>query len=403
MNCIKIFALMLVVCCGLFVVQAANASDLCEPGPNRKVTLCHIPPGNPGNAHTISVGVKAVRAHLRHGDVCGPCEALGCFDDDDCAPGQICYDGECVTPTGTGCQDSDECDDGNECTTDFCNPALGCQHQPIDTCSDGDPCTIDSCDPDVGCVSVPINCEDGNPCTIDECVGGQCNSAPIDCPEGEVCEDGVCLPLPECEEIEDCDDADPCTIDECVEGECVSVDIVCDDDDPCTMDDCVDGECLAVEIDCPEGEVCEDGECVPVPEEIQLMLDIKPHKCPNTIRRGTNAAVWVGLLGSDEVDITEIDWASVLLVRADLIGEGVTPTHKSFKDVGTPFAGELCDCHGFGKDGMVDLRLKFKTGDLEEGLELGALSVGSTLELVLVGWFLDGTPFAASDCVKLVQ
>ncbi len=38
------------------------------------VTLCHIPPGNPANAHTITVGEPAVRAHLRHGDTLGSCD-----------------------------------------------------------------------------------------------------------------------------------------------------------------------------------------------------------------------------------------------------------------------------------------------------------------------------------------
>ena len=38
-----------------------------------KVTLCHIPPGNPDNAHTITVGSPAVPAHLAHGDTLGPC------------------------------------------------------------------------------------------------------------------------------------------------------------------------------------------------------------------------------------------------------------------------------------------------------------------------------------------
>jgi hypothetical protein len=40
-----------------------------------KVTLCHIPPGNPDNAHTITVGAPAVPAHLEHGDTLGPCSA----------------------------------------------------------------------------------------------------------------------------------------------------------------------------------------------------------------------------------------------------------------------------------------------------------------------------------------
>jgi len=39
-----------------------------------QVTICHIPPGNPDNAHTITVGVNAVPAHLAHGDHCGACE-----------------------------------------------------------------------------------------------------------------------------------------------------------------------------------------------------------------------------------------------------------------------------------------------------------------------------------------
>lgn len=37
------------------------------------VAVCHIPPGNPGNAHTIHVGASAVQAHLAHGDHEGAC------------------------------------------------------------------------------------------------------------------------------------------------------------------------------------------------------------------------------------------------------------------------------------------------------------------------------------------
>jgi hypothetical protein len=37
------------------------------------VKICHIPPGNPANAHTITVGEPAVKAHLRHGDTLGEC------------------------------------------------------------------------------------------------------------------------------------------------------------------------------------------------------------------------------------------------------------------------------------------------------------------------------------------
>jgi len=40
-----------------------------------KTTICHIPPGNPDKAHTLSVGNSAVAAHLAHGDYLGECNA----------------------------------------------------------------------------------------------------------------------------------------------------------------------------------------------------------------------------------------------------------------------------------------------------------------------------------------
>jgi hypothetical protein len=44
-----------------------------------KLTICHVPPGNPANAHTITVGEPAWEAHMRNhdGDSLGPCEAAG--------------------------------------------------------------------------------------------------------------------------------------------------------------------------------------------------------------------------------------------------------------------------------------------------------------------------------------
>ena len=45
----------------------------CATSPKDKVTLCHIPPGNPAAAHTITVGAGAANAHLAHGDTLEPC------------------------------------------------------------------------------------------------------------------------------------------------------------------------------------------------------------------------------------------------------------------------------------------------------------------------------------------
>jgi hypothetical protein len=45
----------------------------CDPADTKKTTVCHIPPGNPANEHTICVGNPAVPAHLAHGDHLGSC------------------------------------------------------------------------------------------------------------------------------------------------------------------------------------------------------------------------------------------------------------------------------------------------------------------------------------------
>jgi hypothetical protein len=48
----------------------------CEPGNAKKTTICHVPPGNPANAHTLCIGNPAVSPHLHHhDDYVGPCKA----------------------------------------------------------------------------------------------------------------------------------------------------------------------------------------------------------------------------------------------------------------------------------------------------------------------------------------
>lgn len=53
------------------VVNRMDSSKLSR-GPCKE-TICHVPPGNPANAHEIVVGCPAVEAHLAHGDYLGEC------------------------------------------------------------------------------------------------------------------------------------------------------------------------------------------------------------------------------------------------------------------------------------------------------------------------------------------
>jgi len=49
----------------------AKAQDYYGDG---KVTMCHVPRGNPSNQHDINISPNAVRAHMRHGDAFGSCD-----------------------------------------------------------------------------------------------------------------------------------------------------------------------------------------------------------------------------------------------------------------------------------------------------------------------------------------
>ena len=57
----------------LIVVLAAFGAVMSFADSAGKVDICHIPPGNPANAHVINVSVHAVPAHLAHGDNLGDC------------------------------------------------------------------------------------------------------------------------------------------------------------------------------------------------------------------------------------------------------------------------------------------------------------------------------------------
>ncbi len=62
------------------LLNLCTAQDECSDFPcgnnDNKVLLCHVPPGNPANAHTICISPNAVAAHLENheGDHCGPCD-----------------------------------------------------------------------------------------------------------------------------------------------------------------------------------------------------------------------------------------------------------------------------------------------------------------------------------------
>jgi hypothetical protein len=139
-----------------------------------------------------------------------------------------------------------------------------------------------------------------------------------------------------------------------------------------------------------------------------LAMDIKPGGCPNSFNINSNGVLPVALLGSADLDVTQVNLASVHISRVDEVGEHLTPhegppgPHTTIEDVATPFTGPACACHDFEGDGFLDLSLKFKSADLVAALELNSLTVGALVPLVLNGELLDGTAFVAYDCVRLI-
>lgn len=87
-----------------------------------RIEICHIPPGNPDNAHTIVINEAALAAHLAHGDFLGPCDCER-GDAPDCSDDDLCTDedgiaGECIYTLI-------EYDHGELCTVDCRDPDTG--------------------------------------------------------------------------------------------------------------------------------------------------------------------------------------------------------------------------------------------------------------------------------------
>ena len=72
---IPIAAIALVaVMMGMSAFAPAMADKPGEEPNEGKVLVCHIPPGNPDKAHTISISEDDVADHLEHGDFEGDCD-----------------------------------------------------------------------------------------------------------------------------------------------------------------------------------------------------------------------------------------------------------------------------------------------------------------------------------------
>jgi hypothetical protein len=128
--------------------------------------------------------------------------------------------------------------------------------------------------------------------------------------------------------------------------------------------------------------------------QIEAIVDIKPGSCPNPLNVKSKGVLPVAVLGTEVLDVIDIDVATVRLA-------GIAPIRFDYEDVATPFEGELCDCHEEGPDGYFDLTLKFDTQEIVTAL--GAVEDGDYLPLTLLVTLVDGTVLEGSDCIRIIK
>lgn len=111
-------------------------------GNSGQITICHVPPGNPANAHTLVVGGPAWNGHRNHrGDYLGACHGQGDPDGGTQPPPPPPPDGgtpppppppppdagtpePTCAPEGAACGVGVVCCEGFQCQEGFCQPII---------------------------------------------------------------------------------------------------------------------------------------------------------------------------------------------------------------------------------------------------------------------------------------
>lgn len=160
--------------------------------------------------------------------------------------------------------------------------------------------------------------------------------------------------------------------------------------------------------------VSNDGATVPLTFEVgrrvrldlvlAVPVDIKPRSCPNPLNVRKRGVVPVAILGTEDFDVTLVDPASVQL-------EGVSPLRWALEDVARPLEPSTgkddCfeDCTEAGRDGFLDLTLKFDAQELVAALG-DDLEDGQCLAVRLSGHLrekLGGELIAGEDVVLILS
>jgi hypothetical protein len=144
-----------------------------------------------------------------------------------------------------------------------------------------------------------------------------------------------------------------------------------------------------------------EGRSIPVP------VNILPETCPNRLVLNGRGTARVAVLGTEALDVTAIDPASIRLLEA-------RPWHWRYRDVGRPVQPligktDLSACIDPDPDSHRDLILFFQVDDLTAALEQGLgrlVESGEAFAVTLSGTLkpeFGGAPIVGEDIVVVVR
>lgn len=138
------------------------------------------------------------------------------------------------------------------------------------------------------------------------------------------------------------------------------------------------------------------------PADITVSIDIKPGSCPNPVNLNSRGVLPVAVLGSEGLDVEDIDPATITIA-------GVSPLRHGFDDVAAPYgySDGLVDaqsCTTDGADGYMDLTLKFDKQELTAAI--GEVEDGEVITLTLAGRLVDeagGNSISGEDLIVILD
>ena len=137
---------------------------------------------------------------------------------------------------------------------------------------------------------------------------------------------------------------------------------------------------------------------------VRVYVDLKPGACPSTLDMKGEGTVTLAILSTDKFNASDIDPQTVRLGRSDVPANVAPTVGWEYKDVATPYQGEVCGCGDQGGDGINDLVLQFYLQPIVETLNLENVR-GGTVPLEVTGYLRDdlgGKLIRGQDCAKVI-